>query len=81
LLGLPSAEGVLVRGVVPGGPAEKAGVRPGDVITRFADTQVKTVEEFLGTLRRTKPGDRVKIQIRRGDRTEDRTITVGALIR
>ncbi|MDP2341354.1 MAG: trypsin-like peptidase domain-containing protein [Deltaproteobacteria bacterium] len=45
-LGLPSTRGALVREVVVGGPAEKAGVLPGDVITQFDGRAVREANEL-----------------------------------
>ncbi len=39
-------KGVLVRSVIPGSPAEKAGMRAGDVLVRVGSTPIKTVQEF-----------------------------------
>lgn len=40
LKSMPANAGVLVSSVLPGGPAEKAGIRPGDVITSFNGTAI-----------------------------------------
>jgi len=45
------SEGVLVRTVMKGSPAEKAGVKAGDVILRVDDTKVATPAEISGRLR------------------------------
>jgi S1-C subfamily serine protease len=55
-LQLAVTTGVLVRDVTPGGPAAKAGVQPGDVVTTFGSTKTNMVEDFLSALRRTKLG-------------------------
>lgn len=55
--------GVRVSGVRPGSPAEKAGVRAGDVIVRFAGVPVKTLDDFTFVLRGRRPGDRVGVTI------------------
>jgi S1-C subfamily serine protease len=78
-LGLPAAEGVLVRAVVPGGPAATAGIRRGDVVTTFNGQAVRTLEDLLGAVRRTKPGDRVPVGLVRGGATRTVTVTVGAV--
>ena len=77
-LDLPSAEGVLVREVVPGGPAAAAGIQPGDVVVAFNGQQTRTVEDFVGALRRTKPGDKVTLDVVRGGKTMKVNVTVGA---
>ncbi len=39
-LGAPKGKGVVVKRVLPGGPAEKSGIQPNDVILRFGETTV-----------------------------------------
>jgi serine protease DegQ len=78
---LASSTGALVREVLPGGPAAAAGVREGDVITKFDDTDVRTVEEFFGALRDVEPSDQVVLRIRRGGDTVEVDLTAGRLPR
>ncbi len=62
-LGLERREGVLVLDVTPGGPAEEAGVEPGDVIVGLADDGVATVEQFLAQLRNLETDQRVPLTV------------------
>lgn len=78
-LHLPVTTGVLVRDVATGGPADKAGVKAGDVITKFNNTDIRTVEDLYGALRKTNPGDLVTLQIHRGNGTQSITVTLGTL--
>ncbi len=78
-LHLPVDTGVLVRDVTAGGPAEKAGIQPGDVITKFNTTDTPTVEDLYGALRKTNPGDQATVQIHRGTATRTVTLTLGTL--
>jgi len=55
--------GVRVGGVRPGSPAEKAGLRSGDVLVRFGDIDVKNLQDFTFALRGKRPGDRVEVVI------------------
>ena len=57
--------GVRVGGVRPGSPAEKAGVRAGDVIVVFAGLSVRTLEDFTFALRGRRPGERVALTVER----------------
>ena len=75
-LSLDNARGVLVLEVVPGGPAAKAGIQPGDVLTRIGDTVLDSPEEFLGSLRREQPGKRVAATVVRGGRERKVTVTL-----
>jgi Do/DeqQ family serine protease len=45
-LGAPKGKGVIVKRVLPGGPAEKAGLQPNDVILRFGDASVEDLQHF-----------------------------------
>ncbi len=66
-LGLSKAEGAVVRFVEPGGPADKAGVEAGDIITRFDGQAVEKAGDLPRLVGGTKPGQRAKMQVfRRG---------------
>ena len=62
-LDLGTDEGVIVQSVVRDGPADDAGLRPGDVIVRLDDQPVRTVEEFLVELRDYAHGDEVSVEV------------------
>ena len=55
----PDGGGVSVGSVNPGGPAEAAGLRPGDVIRRVDSRPIGSMTTLRTTLRRRHPGDRV----------------------
>ena len=77
-LGLPRSDGVLVREVAPGGPAEAAGIRPGDIVVGVNGQPVRTPEDLLSALRPTKPGDKARVELVRGDEPVTVTVTIGA---
>ncbi|WP_334173701.1 S1C family serine protease [Sinomonas sp.] len=77
--GLPTTAGALVIDVSPQGPAEKGGMKPGDIITDFAGTKVNDVTDLLAALRKQDPGQTVTITVRRGGTTQDLKITLGDL--
>lgn len=58
-LGLPTDEGIAVLEVAPGGPAEKAGIEPGDVIVSLDDIPIQSPEDFVSLLRAREVGDEV----------------------
>ncbi|HUJ54037.1 MAG TPA: DegQ family serine endoprotease [Steroidobacteraceae bacterium] len=60
-LGLPNAVGALVSQVVEGSPADKAGIRTGDVITSVNGQPVKSNSELRNTIGLLRVGDRVDI--------------------
>ena len=66
-LGIPADEGVIVAEVVDGGPAQRAGVRQGDVILEVNRQPVKKVEDISASLGKLKEGDMALLRVRRGD--------------
>jgi S1-C subfamily serine protease len=58
--------GVRLMGVTPGSPADKAGVRKGDVVVEFGGMEVKDLYQYTDALRAHKPGDEVKVVVERG---------------
>jgi aminopeptidase N len=64
-----SGEGVRLSDVNPGSPAEKAGLRGGDVLIAVNGQAVNTLREYADVLRGLAPGDAVEIQYVRGGET------------
>ncbi|GGP88691.1 S1C family serine protease [Streptomyces roseolilacinus] len=64
--------------VTPGGPAAKAGIRPGDVITRVDGERVHNGEELIVKIRAHRPGDELRLTVRRDGREGARTLTLGS---
>nr|WP_202447383.1 trypsin-like peptidase domain-containing protein [Streptomyces sp. SID5468] len=64
-------------GITPGGPADKAGLKPGDVITKLDDTVIDSGPTLIGTIWQHRPGDQVKITYQRDGRTATTTVTLG----
>lgn len=62
---LPRAEGALVTRVIPGGPAERAGVLPGDVILSLGKQPIPDPATLQAMVRRLPVGKPVELQIRR----------------
>jgi S1-C subfamily serine protease len=58
--------GVLVEGVVPNSPADKAHLKPGDRILAFEGTPVHSSDEMTSLVRVLKPGDEVEMTVSRG---------------
>ncbi|MEU9979796.1 trypsin-like peptidase domain-containing protein [Streptomyces sp. NPDC050856] len=67
--------------VIPGGPAAKAGVRPGDVIVKVDGQRVHSGEELIVKIRAHRPGDRLRLTLERGGREQTRTLTLGSSAR
>jgi len=66
---LPVREGVLLDSVAEGSPAERAGLRPGDILTRLDGETLTGSGDLLKALRAKRPGDQVTVTVRRGDRS------------
>lgn len=76
-LGMSTAEGVIVADTVTGGPADRAGLRRGDVITAVDNEQTPTPEDFLASLREHKPGDTLTFTVQTpGRSSRDVQVTV-----
>jgi S1-C subfamily serine protease len=65
---LPAAQGAFVASVMPGGPADRAGVATGDIITRVGDTPVDPDHPFLNGLMLHEPGETVRVVLNRNGR-------------
>jgi len=74
--GLPRPQGALVNSVEKGGPAEKAGVEPGDVILRFDGKAVASSEDLPRIVGATKPGSKVTMQLWRNNPSRDVQVVI-----
>ena len=68
--------GVKVAGVTPGSPAEKAGVKEGDVLLKVDGKDVANLQGFSGILRGLTPGQTVKVVLSRGGQEQTLDVTV-----
>ncbi|MFE6460180.1 trypsin-like peptidase domain-containing protein [Streptomyces cinereoruber] len=64
--------------VTPGGPAAKAGLRPGDVITKVDGQRVHNGEELIVKIRAHRPGDRLELTLERDGKELTKTLTLGS---
>ncbi len=76
-LGVPGDQGVVVTNVVDGGPAERAGMRRGDVILEVNQQPVKSPDDVKKVIDRMKAGDMALLRVRRGDQAVFLAIPVG----
>jgi serine protease Do len=75
-IGLGRATGALVRSVESGGPAERAGVEPGDIITRVDSRSVDTSVELPRIVGNIKPGAKATLQVFRRGSTRELSVVV-----
>ena len=61
-----SGSGVRVDGVSEGRPAQKAGIKTGDVIIQLGDFNTSSVETYMQALGKFKKGDKAKVKYKRG---------------
>ncbi len=75
-IGLGKATGAMVRSIEPGSPADKAGIEPGDIITRFDGKTIDKTSDLPRVVGGTKPGSRSTITVFRRGNSKDLLITV-----
>ncbi|MFB6602417.1 S1C family serine protease [Streptomyces noursei] len=63
--------------VTPGGPADKAGLKPGDTITKLDDTVVDSGPTLISEIWQHKPGDRVTLTYKRSGKEHTTQVTLG----
>jgi putative serine protease PepD len=68
--------GALVEQVVPSLGAARAGIRPGDVLTKIADTPVNSVDQMLVAIRTHDPGDQIQVTYVRNGSENKTSVTV-----
>jgi S1-C subfamily serine protease len=74
---LGDARGAIIAGVLRGGPADRAGVKPGDLLTAIDDAPVSDPQAMLNLVAALAPGSSAKMQVKRKSQTLDLTVTVG----
>ncbi|MFJ7114623.1 S1C family serine protease [Streptomyces albogriseolus] len=66
--------------VDPGGPADKAGLKPGDVITKLDDRVIDSGPTLIGEIWTHKPGDEVTLTYERGGKEHTTELTLGSRV-
>lgn len=74
---VPDTKGALIAQVMPGSPAEKAGLQKGDVIRKIEKTRVEIPDDLVKVLERKQVGDKVVLEIMRDGNTRFVTATIG----
>ncbi len=70
-------EGVFISGVLEGGPAERGGIKPGDVLIQVNSKPISDVRQLLNQIAYLAPGDKAQIQVLRRAKVIDFNIQIG----
>jgi S1-C subfamily serine protease len=70
-------DGVEIEGVFAGGPADKAGLEPGDVIQKVNGKLVATADQVVAAVRDRKPGEKLRLQVWSAGFKKLAAVTVG----
>jgi serine protease Do len=77
--GVREREGVLVADVMKGGPADAAGVKPGDVIVELGSTKIREVPDLQRRVAGVAPGQTAKLVLIRDGKPVGVTVTIGEM--
>lgn len=75
--GLGRTSGAIIAGVVRGGPADKAGMRPGDILLDVQGKAVANTSDMLNLIAQLPPGGKAKMTVMRKNRQATLDVTVG----
>ena len=75
--GLAKRSGAIIAGVVRGGPADRAGILPGDILVAVGDEQVADTSAMLNLIAQLEPGAKARMTILRKQREATVDVTVG----
>ena len=73
----PDAEGVVIAQMLPGGPADEADIRVGDLIVKIGDTPTPDVDTLRDLVAATAPGTKVAVALLREGERETLDVTIG----
>ena len=76
--GVPAGIGVCLGAVIPGGPAEKAGLKPGDIVISFDGETVRNGQDLVSRIHRRRPGDVVSCDAVRDGAPVSTSVTMGS---
>jgi len=75
--GLESARGALIAGVMRGGPAEAAGIRPGDVLTAIGKRPIEDPQRMLESIAALTPGEHARFTLVRNGKHYQAEVRIG----
>ena len=73
---LSTTEGVYIAEVVKGGAAEAAGIEEGDILLSIDGAEVSKSTAVQEIINAHRPGDKIKVEVRRGDKTMSMDVTL-----
>ncbi|MCX7174623.1 MAG: Do family serine endopeptidase [Proteobacteria bacterium] len=73
---LSNTQGALIAGVMRGSPADKAGIKPGDILLSVADKPIGDAQSMLGVIAAQTPGQPAQLKISRAGKQFDLTVNV-----
>ncbi|RQR27183.1 MULTISPECIES: Do family serine endopeptidase [unclassified Burkholderia] len=75
--GLQQKSGAIVAGVLQGGPADKAGIKPGDILVSVNGDEITDTTKLLNTVAQIKPGTATKVHVVRKGKEFDVNVVIG----
>ncbi|AOJ36781.1 MULTISPECIES: Do family serine endopeptidase [Burkholderia] len=75
--GLTQKSGAIVAGVLQGGPADKAGIKPGDILISVNGDEITDTTKLLNTVAQIKPGTSTKVHVVRKGKAFDLNVVIG----
>ena len=74
---LPRAQGAIIAGVMRGGPADKAGIKPGDVLLEVEGKAVSDSASMLNVIAQLRPGDKANMKLIRSGKPVELAVAIG----
>ena len=74
---LPKSQGAIIAGVMRNGPADKAGIKPGDVLVEIAGKPVSDSAGMLNLIAQLKPGETANLKLVRAGKNVEAAVTIG----
>jgi serine protease DegQ len=75
--GLATKSGAIIAGILKNGPADKAGMKPGDILVAIGGNPVSDTTAMLNLIAQLTPGERVDMKVLRKGREETLNVTIG----
>lgn len=76
-LGLPKKDGVIIAAVLKNGPADKSGIRPGDILISIADKPISNMAEMFNLIAQLQPGTQTDMIVLRDNKEVKMNVGVG----